>query len=310
MVLRGMEYLDQINKDREVMRDPNTRFLFLRSGERAIIQFISDLSGSEPRNAWDSVLVQAHWVPKTIQDKGGGTRTIKTYAMCFARSKHIAGNELLKEYSSNKCTYCEEMTSEDFLSRRVFFWVYVKEIWHKEQNPRLTANTDENISPWQPKKFGATQTIYYVETVEGTRILEQSKTFFDSLVEYYNSFGSLLTHLYQYSRSESSQGKTSYHIMNYEKVENIGKVNEIKASLPDLLVTIAKKSMPTIEEEPKQKEDTTPPFEVDISEPQVYIPASNEEVEEFKKDLNTDSAPIDALHKKWANIWKGKEKSG
>ena len=183
------------------------RNLYIRDNEEAQIQFIS----RDFENENDILLCYVH---RTAQyNSTNGKLMYPIYICPIISNSEIEGNTFIKTYFKEpyKCIFCQSnVDSERKTSLKSYYWVYVFDIWHQNDNPRV--GRDDRAKPWN--KRVTTRGTFFIETVHAPMILEQSSTFSSKLKADYVSRNPRIDNMvfvYQKSKVVTRYGEKSMH---------------------------------------------------------------------------------------------------
>lgn len=215
-------------------RKPFYRSLFLKPRETAYIQFIS----TDIEQGSDLFICQVH---RTTQVDPVTQRERFPIFLCFNKSmEKVKANESLLEFPQSQapCPFCvSSNVNEQRAIYKFYYWVYVSEIWHKEQNPRLT-DSNANFKPWEKKQTKAGD--FYVERIGKPMILEQGWGFTKNLYSIYTRMERIDNKTFLYTREVVNE-RSYYNVVPYQDIDpemSIKELDAIRENLPPLYTLV------------------------------------------------------------------------
>ena len=208
-------------------RNPNSivrNTVRIREGEMCMFTFIQDLLEG------DCSLF--HTVTETLPN--GNTAFPRYYC---ARNENEDGFVI-----SDQCEYCDfKDTNVKKRPRRYSYWVYLYNVYHKTQNPRLEQYPDAET--WTPTPVG--QKNYFVEAVNKPQLLQLSTTVWNSLEEEASMIedGEMVGSMFRYSHIIDSNRRHSYTIKE-SRMKGISPVDSddlviMQRELPELELVVS-----------------------------------------------------------------------
>lgn len=267
MVIKGLrQVIEKSAEVAELASQNRVQYLYLGDGDTALIRFVDD-----------SEMVQTK-IHEYEEMTPGGKKYRKAYCV-----KDLKGTECKWDAIAN-------------VPKGVYvFLVYVYNIIHKTQNPKL--NTDDKAAKWEPVKVG-TQTLYK-ENVEAIRIYRMKfgkdgylKTAILNLSEEY---GTLCDRDYKIVRTGKDK-TTLYSFIPKDPSEAPEKIAEAMKEVPSLVdILVPGKTESTKKEEEavadgeeaskEEVEEVSLKAEPVQSKPKAGRPAKKKEHEETEEDL-------------------------
>lgn len=192
--------------------------LFLKSGDKAFVRFLSATDGSDNRFG----ISQVHrMVGKGKNDKN------------FFYTKYCTMQDI------SQCALCDRVEDDSTVSKattQFAVWVLVEQIWHTLQNPRGHEEHQELYT----KSKTPDGRIVFVEKVNKIKLFKRGVGKGGYLLNFFNQFrtryGGLDTRLYEISRSGTGKMDTSYFIMTADDVQ--APLTDEQRALADTLPSI------------------------------------------------------------------------
>jgi hypothetical protein len=211
-LLKGLKSIKEKSEQaQQIAFKDRIRNLYLKDGEYAVIRFLTDTDGI--------IEAKIHEITKT-------TETGPRY------EKHYCTREDLGQ--------CEDCQQGNIPANMMFFWLYVSNVMHKTQNPRL--ERDENAPRWSQKKVG--NTVYYEERIDGPMILRCKRGKDGYLRKKFLNIdeenGTWCDRDYKWSRSGGGIN-TVYDLLGKDPSKISKEIKAVKESLPELADVVSGK---------------------------------------------------------------------
>ena len=225
---------------------PYYRYLYLKAREDAYIQLLS----TDTATGSDLFICHVHHVVELMELKDGTKKERYPIYICFPRSMStafISGNNFLGAYPESKdlCKFCADKELDEWkTSVKFYYWVYVKEIWHKTQNPRLAS--DPNSKPWV-RKINKGGEEFFVESINFPMILEQNKTFSTTLHTMNTHMDRIDNKMFIYNRQIiAGNSRSQYNIISHSDPPSLSdqELLSLKAKLPPIHTLVVPKISP------------------------------------------------------------------
>ena len=144
-----------------------------------------------------------------------------------------------KRFRDILCTYfdkgsCEHCAKGVRFSVYIFLWSYVRDIIHKEQNPRI--ETNPSAHKWQQVKISGQ--IFYKEEVNKPMIFRikpgRGGNLKNQLIDYAETYGTLNDRDYKFTRSGIRKDPTTSYSLTPKNPEEEPLVEKLREDLPAL----------------------------------------------------------------------------